>query len=239
MAERTWERLGAATGLGFVALLVAGYFTVELPVPKPSDPLADIASYLTTNRAGLLAQQFLFAAGGALFLWFLGSVYSRLRQAEGSPARLSVVSFGGGVATIVLGYLSGVLMNAGTLRFAGQEVHTDLFFQSATAFNFIAFPAAVFVAAASLVIVRRGALEPWVGFSGLFLALAVFVAGTGLFVQTGALAQGDVYQVAVFFGFLLWVGILSILLVQRAGAAGAPAQKAAPRKTTRKTTRKR
>ncbi|MGH2739181.1 MAG: hypothetical protein ACRDH6_01665, partial [Actinomycetota bacterium] len=155
-------------------------------------------------------------------------VWSYLRRAEGTPARLSVVAFGGGVATILLAFLAGALANAGHLHFSATATETTLFYLANGVFQYTSFTAGVFLLASGLVILRTGALDQWVGYAGAFLGTAAIVGGLGTFMDSGSLAQGEVYQQVLFFAFLLWVFVVSVLLAQRATAA--PARKTAARR---------
>jgi hypothetical protein len=73
------------------------------------------------------------------------------------------------------------------------------------------------VAAASVVIIRTGALPSWLGWLGGLLSLAFLVSGLAVFVDRGPLASGGPYGYIVFGVFFLWVLLASILLVQRVG----------------------
>lgn len=80
MADTRWERLGAATGIVFVILSVLALFIGGQPGAAP-----DVVQYFVENRGRLLVQSFLAGVASIFFLWFLGSVRSYLRAAEGAP----------------------------------------------------------------------------------------------------------------------------------------------------------
>ena len=79
--EEGW-RWSAATGAGFAVLMLAG---LTLPwIPPPGDASIDtIRSFFVDHRGAILAGDCLFGLGAALFLWFLGTLSSYLRAAEG------------------------------------------------------------------------------------------------------------------------------------------------------------
>ena len=60
-----------------------------------------IRDYLLAHDGKVLAAAALNAAS-VFFIWFLGSLREVLRSAEGEGASLSLVTFGAGIATIVL-----------------------------------------------------------------------------------------------------------------------------------------
>lgn len=97
MADPRWERLGAATGIVFVVLSVLALFIGGQPGAAP-----DVVQYFIDNRGRLLVQSFLAGLASIFFLWFLGSVWSYLRAAEGGTGRLSAVAFAGGILTMGL-----------------------------------------------------------------------------------------------------------------------------------------
>ena len=61
-----------------------------------------IRDYLLAHDGNVLAAATLIAGGAFLFIWFLGSLREVLRSAEGEGSSLSLVTFGAGIATIVL-----------------------------------------------------------------------------------------------------------------------------------------
>jgi hypothetical protein len=76
-------------------------------------PGEEIAAHFVDNTTQVWTGAALTVLSAPLLLWFLGSLWRRMRIAEGSPARLSVVMFGGGVAT------AGAVAGAGTMWSAG------------------------------------------------------------------------------------------------------------------------
>jgi hypothetical protein len=76
------ERWGAASGF---AALVAGLLggALERGWPSGSDPHA-VARFIAANRPAILAQSMLFVLSTGIYLWFLSSLCTFLRRAEGS-----------------------------------------------------------------------------------------------------------------------------------------------------------
>ncbi|MGH2723289.1 MAG: hypothetical protein ACRDI0_03315 [Actinomycetota bacterium] len=222
MADTGWERLAAGTGILFVVLAAVAYFLAPQP-PAPNAPAGDIAGYYTGNRDGLLIQSVVFALGGAALLWFLGSLRSALRTAEGGTGRLSAVSFGAGLLVVALAYGAGALFTVAALYLAPQSGTEGVIGFTHTlgnvTFHMATFPAAVLLAAAAVVTLREGGLPSWLGWLGGLFGIAILVHGAaGLAVDTGFLAIGDVFGQISFFGFLAWILLASGVLVQRAGS---------------------
>ena len=69
MDERQQERLGAATGIAFVVLLVAGFVFGPDKPPGFNDTAQQVSSYVHDNRDETQAATGLFVLGGFFFLW--------------------------------------------------------------------------------------------------------------------------------------------------------------------------
>src|SRR5439155_20394217 len=94
MDDARWERWASATGIGFVAALVAAYAIAPRP-PKLSDPAITVADYFTHNQSSVLAGTVIAAGvGGVMLLWWLGSLRLFLRRRGSDAGRLSVVALG-------------------------------------------------------------------------------------------------------------------------------------------------
>src|SRR5260221_4495821 len=71
--EAKWERLGAATGILFVALLIVSVFMVPTPPDINSSP-ATISGFYSDHRTGILVSMYIGGLAVVPFLWFLGSL---------------------------------------------------------------------------------------------------------------------------------------------------------------------
>jgi len=221
MNEAKWERWAAATGIAFVVLLVASAFIVPAAPPKANDSIAKITSYYAKHRKALLSAGYLGGVATIFFLWFLGSLRSVLRAAEGGAGRLSAVAFGAGLVTTAVALGSGAASNAITLKVietpGSAAVIRALFDVSSLALVFIWFPVATLAAATGTVAWRTGVLPKWYAQASLLAAIVFLVGGSGVYLDSGPLATGGVFPFIVFIIFALWALVTSILLVQRAG----------------------
>lgn len=99
--RRDWEQMGAASGvLAFVMFVLAFIvFMTTDPTggtPYPSIENAQTANaYFSTNVNPARLQALFTSLGIVLFLWFLGSLWRVLKQAEGEPARGSTIALAG------------------------------------------------------------------------------------------------------------------------------------------------
>ncbi len=212
--QETWlERAAPLTGIVFVALSIVGLSIASTGV----DFLAsgeELASFYEDNDARVTTGGALGTIAVAFLLWFLGSLWRTLRDAE-DRSRLSVVAFGGGVAgalTLLIGSTLAIVAGArageaGTIEPAVAEVYYDFsgFLWGVTAP--VAF--AVLIGATALLTIRRGIFPAWWGWVSGLLAVALLVLPISW---------------AAFIGAYVWVLVMSVWLYARGGAAaGIPA----------------
>lgn len=215
MADPRWERLGAATGIVFVVLSVLALFIGGQPGAAP-----DVVQYFIDNRGRLLVQSFLAGLASIFFLWFLGSVWSYLRAAEGGTGRLSAVAFAGGILTMGLLMFSLVVSYALADRMAELSLpDTSRAFYALVveASDLVFFPVVAFTGASALVILRTKALPGWLGWLGIVVAVLSLSRGTAFFVESGPFSSAGVLESVAIMAFLLWLLLMSILLVRRVG----------------------
>ncbi|MGH2686031.1 MAG: hypothetical protein ACRDJP_11255 [Actinomycetota bacterium] len=227
MPPERWERLGAATGIVFAVVAAVGLFIAPLP-PDPGAPASEIAGYFTENRDRVLIQVWTLGLAGVFFLWFLGSLRSYLRAAEGEPGRLSAVVFGAGIAAFAsFGTGTGL---AGALAHSVAEqggLEVTLAFErlAQLALAGTGFPLFVLLAAASLVSGRTKALPAWLGWLGWALAALALVSSLAVFFDEGALAPGGIVGVVLFAAFVVWFLAASLVMVGRVGRDSRPTRR--------------
>jgi hypothetical protein len=212
-----WDRLAAATGVGFVVIVAVSFLAVgELPLgPEASNDAIKI--YFVQNRPGLLLQGYLNGIAAILLLWFVGSLRSALRGFEPGPGRLSAVAFGAGVAVVVISLIGNLMSTVLSFRQAteGIPVARFAFDLQLLTFTFIWFPASALVGAASMLSIRTGALPRAWGWLGGVIATYLLVAAATLFTDSGAFAPGGAVSLGGFGLFLGWVLVTSIMLIAR------------------------
>ncbi len=98
MRDRDWERLGAATGAASVLLFIIGFGIFPAP-PDVDASAAEIHAYFVDEQGGIQASMVLLTAALFFFIWFLGSLRSALRSAEGGAGRVSSIAFAGGLVS--------------------------------------------------------------------------------------------------------------------------------------------
>ena len=215
MADPRWERLGAATGIVFVFLTLLALFIGGQPGAAP-----DVVQYFVDNRGRLLVQTFLAGLASIFFLWFLGSVWSYLRAAEGGSGQLSAVAFAGGILTMVFLMFSLTVTYALADRLAElspPDTSRAFYALVIEASDLVFFPVVAFTGASALVILRTKSLPRWLGWLGAVVAVLSLSRGTAFFVESGPFSSAGVLEIVAVMAFILWILLTSILLVRRVG----------------------
>lgn len=203
MREAKWERLAAGAGLAFVALFMGA---LSDPVIDPvGDGASVVAGQLLDNR--VQARLAVYAGGLAALalVWFVGSLRSTLRRAEGGTGRLSAVAFGGGVMAGVT-LLASSAFSSAALEFAdygddpaGARLAAGL---AESLFYATNFGMALLVGATFVIALRHGVIPRWLAWVGAVGGVLSLVLIWPFFV-IGVLV------------FLFWVAALSFVLISR------------------------
>jgi hypothetical protein len=219
----SWERIGAATGIGFVLLIVAATFFGS---PPDFGAAADeVSRYYREDQRSIQASALVFAAALALLLWFLGTLHGVLADAERSRTSLATIGFGGGLVAVALLVVSLSLVVGAAFRPdetppAVTRTLDDLSF-------LVLAPGAcalvVFFGATAAAIFETGALPRWLGWFSAAAAVLQALGAGAVFDDSGPFAADGVFGYAAFFSFLVWILVASIvLLVGKRGSRQRP-----------------
>jgi hypothetical protein len=213
MDKRRWEQIGAAGGIVFVLLQLAGQALIQVGGAEPSfnAPAGEIVAFFENRNPQL------FAAGGFLsviavfaLFWFLGVLWARLRRHEEEPAWMSLVAFGSGLVSVAAVFansgwaLAVFRINEGLDPQLARTLFDSGNFGFATFWVFLA----IFLFTTGIVILRDGALPGWLGWFGLVTAIALLIARAFWAVSGAAFIP--------YVLFWLWLIITSIILIRRA-----------------------
>ena len=207
MAQSTWERLAAGTGLGFVVLFVVAQ-VVNPVFDAVRDEASVVAEQLLANQARALGSASAGVLAALALVWFAGTLRSTLRQAEGGTGRLSEVAFAGAVMAGV-----AILASSALTRTAAEFVRRQGDAEAARLAESLAGSAmgfatscglALLVGATLVIALRHRAIPRWLTWVGAVGA---------------ALSLIPIYPIFVFgvLIVLFWVAALSIVLIHRVG----------------------
>ena len=222
MSDRDWERLGAATGALSVLLFIVGFAIIPTP-PDVDASAIEIHAYYADEQWGIQASMVLLTGALFFFIWFLGSLRSALRAAEGGTGRVSSIAFAGGLVS------AGALFTLITL-IAGAAFRPDETTAEVTsAINDLAVvsgaPAlaglTALFAASGKEALRHGALPRSIGLLLVLAALAQPFAVGAMLTDSGVFAGDGVLGLFLpIAAFAVAILATSGALVQRAGRLG-------------------
>lgn len=220
MNQASWERIGAYTGIVFVAILVATFFTVP-QLPFVSDSTGEIVSYFSDNQDGVLLTAFLGGAAAVAFLWFAGTLLSHFRTAEGGTGRVSVIAFSGAIAAAPLFTAASAMQGALALSI---EESPPVLVRSMFSVGYMlsAFAEMIFlvwIVAVVLVIFRTGALPAWLGWLGALNALLGVYGTFDIFSEGVRDSLEGPFGLVSFLVFLVWILLVAVMLTMRIGTS--------------------
>ena len=205
------ERFGLLAG-GLAALLwLVSLFVLE-GAGNPAGPASgdEIVEFYRDDRAAILAAATLHGLGGFLFLWFVASVRAVLGRLT-VPAWLTAATVIGGTAggALMLALMGGQSTGATTDKDLVTPDVAIVFWRLAHGiFAAAEIALAVFVAALSIVALRRYAFSRWFGWFGIVIALVLLIPPLG--------------WLALLFLLPLWLIALSVMLWRAPLAAPSP-----------------
>jgi hypothetical protein len=213
MKSSSLDQVGAAGGLVFVVLQMMAQALMQIGGAEPSfdAPAQTITAFFMARNSQLFALgSYLSVLSLIAFLWFLGSLWSVLRQAESEPAWLSVVVMASGLMVVAAVSGSGGWELAVFRRDQGldPQIARLLFDQGNITFANIWVGLASLGLATGVIAIRTGVLPRLLGWAG------VLIAG-GLLAARVVWASSSL--VFVPFGLVyIWLMVISIVLTRRA-----------------------
>ena len=219
MSNILWQRLGAASGIVYVAVLlgadlIQGGPNEEETTMTAAEAIAHSCAITTAAQPTDAVIPILTILGYLFFLFFLGSLWSALRRAEGADGWLSAAAFGGGLVSLAILFSGGaasVAAHSNACVGIDPQLWQVLHDFGGAAFLFSFFPFAVLLAASAVVAIRFGALPRWLGWMSAFVAVTLLIGG----IAGIDYAREDAGLPYLLFE--LWTVITSIVLIRRAG----------------------
>jgi hypothetical protein len=203
MTESRLERFAPLTGVIALVLFSIGAALLGIYEYLPSaDSLAEI---LNDNASNVFAGGYIGLLSAFFMLWFAGSVYSALREREGGTGRLSMVAFGGGVASgvaLAIGF-SAILASGARAELDGgiapAEAVTMYDLYSQILGGTFAISMAVFIGATAVVSLRTLMFPKWFGWASALITFGLLTP----------------YSYAVLALVLVWLLVVSVWLFSR------------------------
>jgi hypothetical protein len=206
------QRLAAATGIGFVVLIVVATFFGS--PPDFGAPADEVSRYYREDQRAIQSSALVFATALALLLWFLGTLRSVLAEAERDGAALATIGFGGGLVAVALLVISLSFVVGAAFR--PEETPPELTRTLDDLSFLVLAPGAcslvVFFAATGAAILRTGALPRWLGSLAALVAVLQALGAGAVFEDSGLFAADGVFGYAAFFSFLLWILAASVVM---------------------------
>lgn len=227
MGTWSWDRLASAGGIVGVVLFVVGFLVVG-DQPGIGDPAADIAGYFEDDRGRVLFGATLLGLSAAFFLWFVGAVANRCREAGQGRLAATTIAAGSVSFAVILVLVAVQAALAHGVAEAGEEgAVAALYYVSWTVGVLLSFPMALLFGAASAGLARGGVLPGWFEWFGTLAALLMALGGT-VWARDGFWAPDGGYGFITVIVFVVWVVVASALLSMRTTAASAPERAPAP-----------
>ena len=157
--------------------------------PAASDP--SYTSFLTQNRAPILAQSLLFVISSAAMIWFLGYVRARLVRCESTPGTLSSIAFGAGLIAAAMNISGQAAQIVLTLPSAASlDTHAAGAFEDLclVTLSLADVPLVVMFAAIAALSLGARAYPAWLGWIAVAVAVAALIFTFSLVPVSGPLS---------------------------------------------------
>ena len=205
-----WERWGAIGGFLYVIGMIL-LFVLRGEPPQDATTEQLLQFYQDNEFAVTWGTYIVATVGGLGFLWFLGSLRSALRRAEGDTGRVSIIAMAAGTGSLILlfgavgAFVSAAFfaVDPGNVNFRFDlSIHEMVVGSGFGLFIFHVVLASALVAATSVVSIRTAVFPKWLGWVGALLALALVLPFVSFF---------------ALFAFFTWVVVIAILLLTGRG----------------------
>ena len=227
MKSMQWKQVAGWAGvLGVVLWIVLGITIFD--GPGIADSAADAREWYEDNGTSVAfftwAMPFVF---GGLLLLFASGLRGLLAAADAdSHGMWARWSFAGAVAQTGTAFVGlsfwGVLAQDDILAVVSDDtLRTLTAFDSIIFFAIMAWPSAVFLTGASIVILQSGVMARWIGWLGIAIALIGVVGALWILSGDPDGFLGAGLGTIAFLGNIAWILIVSITMIRSRDAASA------------------
>ncbi len=187
-------------GVGFVILNVIGVILQGSP-PKANDSGDKVLAWFADKESGIRLGGFLGALSIILLLWWFGTLWRRMADAETNQNRLSVLSLIGLAGSGALFAASAAITSTVALRFDEIPAAEAKFFytMAGVVLSMSGAFVVVHLVATNVLALRTSFLPKGVALFGLLPAAAFLVS------TSGAMSDGDLPMIAGLIGFIGWM----------------------------------
>jgi hypothetical protein len=228
MANDRYARYGAASGIVATVLLLVGFGLGLQDVPDLDAAAPDWSAYVADNQGQIQFGATLAAIGIFFLIWFLGTLRTALRVAEGGAARLTAIAYAGGiVGTAALVLTLSAIEGAAFRDDANADVVRGLFDLSVVSGAPAMGGVAALFAATAIIGYRYRPFPAFVaGFAALAAVAQPLALGAGVADSGAWSGEGAIGLWLPFGTFALATIALSVALMRAPGGAAraAPAQ---------------
>jgi hypothetical protein len=217
-----FQRVAAASGLLFVAFLVASAILTPGDLPDFDDPPREYAAFAAEHRDRFEVIALLVGLAVFEFLWFLGymrSVVGRAEAAVRGHQRLTDIAFAGGVTAAALFAVGAALQVTASSEPAGTDpsVVRALVHAGSVVSTFASAGLATMLLSAGNVISRIAPVPRWLGFLGLVAGALYLVTLFSVLTLGDDDAGAALVFLPAFALAIVWVAGMSIAFLRGIG----------------------
>lgn len=205
MDDVSWAKYAALGGPAFVLLGVVGGFLPGAP-PAMDCSTVEAAEWFADHDKAIRIGAVLTAFGVIALLWWFGSLWRRMSQAEGGRPRMAVVAALGLVMFAMVLLVQNAVLATAAFHSDGIDIVTKPYLTLAYVLGAMAFIGAVVFVAAVTSLAYRTAMHP------LSTNILGWLAALGMLIGSLNMANGrSLWTTLGLVGALLW--LLWILMV--------------------------
>lgn len=214
LLKTPWRICGVA-GILFVTLSLVASGVNGLP-PSFDQEKAVMPAWFSMNGQSYRTGHFL--AGLALLLFyfpFFAGFCERLREAEGTPAIWSRVTWAGALMSPAAGFVAGASIVGMALLGGGVSPDSARFGIAANFYASIVSGAlnGVVMVGAAMAILNTRVFWRWLGWTGMFLGLTA-ISGSAAIVENNANGLFAMVSSVASMGYFLWIAAVSVALIR-------------------------
>lgn len=218
-SSESWTRIAGIAGIVYAVVFLVMGAGLAASAPGFTDGAEELRTWFGDNQAQIALFTWLAPiTSGVLFLIFAAGLRNRLATVDRSGGVLPLVSYGAAVARFGFSIVGlafwGVMTLDPVLEGASDGVLVTLSALDSVVFFVVApWAEALFVAAASAVMLQTRTMPVWLGALGLLAASLMVIGGLWIFDGDPTSGIGVLGLPAGFVG-LIWVVITSVFMVR-------------------------